>query len=130
MQSMADLKKLLSSNVINLVSTYLSRNAKYRKMPPKFRVFLSSFTPHKINKKQIYQQFGCLSALSIKREDSYPIDSPDAEFLSVDNPLINKPQTMTSITTRCEELRVVSCLGDEYIWTSGNDKIMRLYNIR
>lgn len=130
MQSIAGQKKLLNSNDISLVSNYESRNAEFQKMPPKFRVSLSSFTPHKINKKQIYQQFGCLSSSSIKTEDSYPIDSPDAEFLFVDYPFINKPQTITNITTGCEELRVVSCLGDEYTWTSGNDKIMRLYNLQ
>ncbi|XP_052708165.1 uncharacterized protein LOC128183258 [Crassostrea angulata] len=129
----ADLKKLLTSNDVSLVSAYNSRNAEFRRLPPKLTVSLPKFTPQKINKEQIYQQIGSLSALSIKTEEhGYTMDSPGAESSPPDRPLIDVPRIITDINTEyggSNELFRVSCLSDDELWTSGRDNMMRLYNL-
>nr|XP_034308093.1 uncharacterized protein LOC117683192 [Crassostrea gigas] len=129
-QTITELKTLMDSNDVSRVSAYKSRNDEFRRLPPKLTVFLPSFTPQKINKEQLYQQFGSLSASSIKTEEhGYTMESPGAESSPPDRPLIDVPRIITQINTKCEPLSV-SCLSDEEMWTCSNDNIMRLYNLR
>ncbi|XP_052677836.1 uncharacterized protein LOC128158898 [Crassostrea angulata] len=132
-QTITELKTLLDSNDVSRVSAYKSRNDEFRRWPPKLTVSLPSFTPQKINKEQLYQQFGSLSASSIKTEEhGYTMESPGAESSPPDRPLIDVPRIITQIDPKYREfnpLRSVSCLSDEEMWTCG-DNIMRLYNLR
>ncbi|XP_052686397.1 tripartite motif-containing protein 3-like [Crassostrea angulata] len=132
--TITDLKKLVDSNDVSLVSAYKSRIAEFRRLPPKLTVSLPSFTPQKINKEQLYQQFGSLSASSIKTEEQvYTMDSPDVESSPPDRPLIDVPRIITQINTEygvSNGLYSVSCLRDEELWTRGRDNKMRLYNLQ
>uniref|UniRef100_A0A8W8LKW1 Tripartite motif-containing protein 2 n=1 Tax=Magallana gigas TaxID=29159 RepID=A0A8W8LKW1_MAGGI len=131
-QTITELKTLMDSNDVSRVSAYKSRNDEFRRLPPKLTVSLPSFTPQKINKEQLYQQFGSLSASSIKTEEhGYTMESPGAESSPPDRPRIDVPRIITQIYTECGQLHSVSCLSDEEMWTCGDhDKIMRLYNLR
>lgn len=125
------LKKQLDSNDISLVSTYKSRNAEFRKLPPKVKVILPQFIPDEINKDRIYQQFGSLSPLQFTTEERiYKKQILAAELSSPDRQLICKPLTVATIPTEIDDLTNVAYLGDEKVWTSGQGNIMMLYNLR
>nr|XP_034317876.1 uncharacterized protein LOC105341155 [Crassostrea gigas]XP_034317877.1 uncharacterized protein LOC105341155 [Crassostrea gigas] len=119
---------------MNLVTAYKSRNTEFRKLPPKLKVSFPSFTPQKINKEQLYEQFGSLSSFSMNIEaHDNTMDSPGADTSASYKPLIDEPRIVKDINTDCgiqNYLRSVSCLSDEHIWTSGSDSIMRLYNLQ
>nr|XP_034305532.1 tripartite motif-containing protein 45-like [Crassostrea gigas] len=129
-QTIAELKTLLDSNDVSRVFAYKFRNDEFRRLPPKLTVSLPSFIPQKINKEQLYQQFGSLSVSSIKTEKhGFTMEFPGAESSPPDRPLIDIPQIITQIYTKYRGLFSVSCLSDEEMWTRGINKIMRLYNL-
>ncbi|XP_034306963.2 tripartite motif-containing protein 2 [Magallana gigas] len=127
-QSMATLKTLLDSSDVSLVSTYKSRNAEFRRLPPKLKVSLPNFTPQKINTEQFHKQFGSLSALLVSKEKQ-SLEPPGAVSHS-DRPMLDEPKTLVAIDTGYGYLASVCCLSDDKIWSSGTDKVMKLYSLK
>uniref|UniRef100_A0A8B8B7F9 Uncharacterized protein LOC111107657 n=1 Tax=Crassostrea virginica TaxID=6565 RepID=A0A8B8B7F9_CRAVI len=111
-----DLKRLLDTSDVCLVSEYTSRTEEFRSLPAQFQVTLPTFTPQEINREQIHQQIGSLSELVI----TYLVPM-----------LLDEPRILTDIQTECRELYSVSCLSDSKLWTCGyKDNILRLYNLQ
>nr|XP_022304503.1 uncharacterized protein LOC111111680 isoform X1 [Crassostrea virginica]XP_022304504.1 uncharacterized protein LOC111111680 isoform X1 [Crassostrea virginica] len=147
-QVILDLQKLLDSDDVCLVSEYTSRNEEFRSLPAQFQVTLPTFSPQEINREQLYQQLGSLSQLLITypltdeaartieehgslKKTPVAVSSPPARPPS-DKTLSDKPQILIDIPTTGYGLGLynVSCLSDEEIWTRGNNKIMKLYNLK
>ncbi|XP_078331575.1 uncharacterized protein LOC144625243 [Crassostrea virginica] len=110
-QIILDLKRLLDTSDVCLVSGYTSRTEEFRSLPAQFQVNLPTFTPQEINKEQIHQQIGSLSELAITF-------------------LLDEPRIITDIQTEYKRLHSVSCLSDSELWTCGYDNILRLYNLQ
>lgn len=118
---------------VSFVFAYKSRNAEYKRFPPKLVVNLPCFTPHEIYEEKISEQFGLLSAICTKTEEhGYTVHSLRADESSpLNRPFIDKPRNITEINTELRELSGVACLNNENILTiDEDDNIMRLYNLR
>ncbi|XP_022310756.2 uncharacterized protein LOC111116062 [Crassostrea virginica] len=131
-QVIQELKSLLDTSDVGLVSKYRSRIAEFRKLPNKLKISLPNLMPQKINREELLKQFGSLSPLSIETEEQgYTVPSPGAESSPPARPLLDVPRLITDIpTTGYYQLSNVSCLSDEEIWTSGDNEIMKLYNLK
>nr|XP_034318974.1 uncharacterized protein LOC117687032 [Crassostrea gigas]XP_034318975.1 uncharacterized protein LOC117687032 [Crassostrea gigas] len=135
-QSIADLKNLLNSKDVSLFFAHKSRNAEFKKMAPKLTVALPKFTANMINKEQIYQQFGSLSALLVRPEEyGCTMDSLGADTSSSNRPLVDVPRILTEINTYSQDdgfnyLHRVSCVNEQNIWIHHDDNMMRLYNLK
>ncbi|XP_062592014.1 uncharacterized protein LOC134253507 [Saccostrea cucullata] len=130
-QCIYDLKKLIHSNDVSLASTYKTRNAEFRSLPPKIKVSTPSFSPHPINTEKLHQMFGSLSALSITTEEhGYTMKTQEAVSCPPVKPLLDEPELITTIDTGYKSLYSVTCISDEEIWTRGDDTIMKLYNLQ
>ncbi|XP_078340463.1 uncharacterized protein LOC111107942 [Crassostrea virginica] len=120
-QIILDLKRLLDTSDVCLVSEYTSRTEEFRCLPAQFQVTsLPTFTPQEINREQIHRQIGSLSKLVI----TYPVGT-----------LLDEPRILTDIQTEhrgiLKSLHSVSCLSDSELWTCGDgDNILRLYNLQ
>nr|XP_022293786.1 uncharacterized protein LOC111104232 [Crassostrea virginica] len=111
-QAILDLKRLLDTSDVCLVSEYTSRTEEFWSLPAQFQVTLPTFTPQEINREQIHQQIGSLS-------------EPAITFL------LDEPRILTDIQTECRYLRSVSCLSDSELWNCGDyNDILRLYNLQ
>ncbi|XP_078340274.1 uncharacterized protein LOC144627345 [Crassostrea virginica] len=115
-QIILELKRLLDTNDVCLLSEYTSRTEEFRGLPAQFQVTLPTFTPLEINREQIHQQIGSLSKLAI----SY---------------LLDEPRILADIQTGYRRgllfnLDSVSCLSDSELWTCGVNSILRLYNLQ
>ena len=131
-QVIQDLKGILETSDVNLVSKYQSRIEQFRILPPKLRISLPTFKPIKINKEQIMNLFGSLAPLSIETEEqgySGSVPFPGAESSFPDRPWLDAPRLITELHTEYNFLYSVSCLSDDEIWTRGIDKILKLYNL-
>lgn len=122
-QIIQDLKKILESSDVCLISAYKSRNAEFKRFPPCFTLSSPIFISHQIDKEQISQQFGFLSATSTAKDDKSTLRRA----------FMDTPRITLDIATEWGDpnrLWNVSCLNDDKIWTSGYDRIMRLYNLK
>ncbi|XP_065926156.1 E3 ubiquitin-protein ligase TRIM71-like [Magallana gigas] len=132
-QTIAELKKLLNSKDVCLVSEYKSRNAEFRKLPSKLKVPLPNFRPQAIHTDQLIKQFGSLSALSFTTEEQdYSMPPQGAESFPPDRSLMDEPKVNTAIDTgyEYEHLLGVTCLNDTEVWTRGSDNMMKLFNLQ
>ncbi|XP_034328409.2 tripartite motif-containing protein 2-like [Magallana gigas] len=130
-QTVAELKKLQNSKDVCLVSGYKSKNAEFRRLPPKLKVSLPKFRPQEIHTDQLMEQFGSLSALSFTTEkQDYNMPPQGAESSPPDRSLMDEPRVITAIDTGYKYLYSVTCLNDTEVWTQGSDNMMKLFNLQ
>ena len=131
-QVIRDLKSLLDTSDVGLVSEYRSRIAEFRKQPPKVKISLPNFLPRKINRGELLEQFGSLSPFPIETEEQgYTVQSPGAQNSPPARPLLHVSLLVTDIpTTGYRKLYDMSCQSDEEIWTYVYNKNLKLYNLK
>lgn len=131
-KNIADLKNLIASNDVSVVSAHISRNAEFKKLIPKLKISLPRFTSQRINRETI--QLGSLSVVSNETtEHNFVTDSPDNDSSSSERPTIVVSFVIKEINTTSGEsggFRSVSCLNDDNIWICGQDNIMQLYSLQ
>ncbi|XP_048766824.1 E3 ubiquitin-protein ligase TRIM71-like [Ostrea edulis] len=129
-KTILDLRNILQSNDISLASAYVSRNAEFRRLPPKIQITSPTLSPLMINTETLYEMFGPLSTLSIaKRERGCIKKTPKAVSPPPLKPLLDEPLISATIDTEYRPSSV-SCLSDEEVWICGNGKTMKLNNLK
>ena len=126
-----NLKRLLESRNVNLVSKYKSSTQEFRMLPPIPKFTIPNFQPQKINREELLRQFRSLTHLSKEEEEEgYISVIKETEPSPKGRPLLRVPKLITEIDTGYVNLFGVSPLSDEEIWTCGDNKNLKLYNLR
>ncbi|XP_062602843.1 uncharacterized protein LOC134264567, partial [Saccostrea cucullata] len=101
-----------------------------KRIYPKYEEITLDLNSEKINTEQLHQMFGFLSALYITTEEhGYSRKTQEVTYPPV-KPLFDETELITAIDTGYRSLYSVTCLSDEEIWTCGNDKVIKLYNLQ
>lgn len=129
-QIIADLKELLESKDVYIVTSYHSRNAHFRRLPNEIRFTVPSFISQKINTEQLYEQFGSLSGSPLTTEFDIPIQNLSSHALLIRKAFSIDPQIIGTLQTNYENLNHVTCLSDNELWTQGKSNIMKLYDLQ
>ncbi|XP_062572382.1 uncharacterized protein LOC134234348 [Saccostrea cucullata] len=125
-------KTIDTNDLLNLFSITCNVD-KYRNLPQKIVLSLPKFTSGKI--QEISKLFGTLSPSSLSSDKhGYSMKttqiSPEAGSSPPVKQLLDEPETVTTMYTGYDRyLYNVACLSEEEIWTSGEDKAMKLYSI-
>ncbi|XP_062619825.1 tripartite motif-containing protein 55-like [Saccostrea cucullata] len=140
-KTMSDIKDEINSiemaidtNDLSKLLSVTSKVHRYRNLPLKLSLSFSKFIPEKIQEEKLSKLFGSLSLSSLTSDEhGYSMKtiqkSPEAGSSPPVKQLLDEPETVTTIDTGYRQLYNVACLNDEEIWTTGNNKTMKLYSI-
>jgi hypothetical protein len=126
-QSLITLKKMEESNEVSVTMEYRSQNQEFRKLPPRVRVSLPTFSPNAIDGEQLYKSLGSWISLSFTTdEDGYTLKKTQPSLKE----LMDEPELVATINTGYENLRSVACLSEEEFWTSARVRDMKCFNVQ
>ena len=138
-QDIIHLQNLFNSNDFCIVTVYTSRIEEFS-YPLQLNVTLPTFISQEINKEQIHKHIGILAKLAVVFptgelfENKAITTEEDGSFAKstddVVTPLIYEPLIISVIDTNFGRLNSVACFSDEEIWTLGNEKSIKLFNLQ
>ncbi|XP_061168968.1 E3 ubiquitin-protein ligase TRIM71-like [Saccostrea echinata] len=133
-RTLSSQEKILDSNEISLLLGYKSHIPKLQKLPAKISDRMPHFTPWNCEEGQFIKVFGKLTTLFITSDEhgykmKTPQQSPEIDSSPLFKYLLDKPETANLIKTEYGYLYNVVCRNDEKIWTSGNDREMKLFGV-
>nr|XP_034305060.1 uncharacterized protein LOC117682152 [Crassostrea gigas] len=126
-QTIQAIRKIEKSTEVSSTIEYSSKIREFSKLPPKVQVSLPTFIPKPIDHEKLFSLFGQITPLSTATEEN--VTSPNQPNTSV-REILDEPELVTTIKTRYKKLRSVACLNDGSIWTSGETKDIKCFNIK
>nr|XP_022302333.1 E3 ubiquitin-protein ligase TRIM71-like [Crassostrea virginica] len=121
-----ELEELTNSRNVYNVAMYTSLDETFESSLAQLHVALPRFCFRDINREALEEQFGSLSPI-------YNVRIPEGASNIQPKALLDEPkftQVMKTQYTEINKLRSVSSLKDDEVWTCGQDKVMRLYNLQ
>ncbi|XP_061176203.1 uncharacterized protein LOC133185164 [Saccostrea echinata] len=129
-QSLSEVEEILQSKEVLKSLSYEIRSDEFIKLPPKLNFKLPNFIPQN-NQGQFSKLFGSLPPLSITTEEhGYTMKTLGSMSSPPFQQLLDVPKLITTIKTEYNKLYNVTCLSDVDLLVSGNNKIMKLYNLQ
>ncbi|XP_078341345.1 uncharacterized protein LOC144627653 isoform X2 [Crassostrea virginica] len=126
-QTLNALNEMEESNKVIPTIHYSSKTEQFSKLPPKVNVSMSKFIRKQIKKEDLSSLVGKLTPFSTTLEERvFTAKKPNTSVRE----LLDEPEVLNTIKTGHRDLRSVSCLNEEQIWTSGKTTDIKCFNIQ
>nr|XP_022300408.1 uncharacterized protein LOC111108670 isoform X1 [Crassostrea virginica]XP_022300409.1 uncharacterized protein LOC111108670 isoform X1 [Crassostrea virginica]XP_022300410.1 uncharacterized protein LOC111108670 isoform X1 [Crassostrea virginica] len=126
-QTLLALNEMEESNEVSPTIHYRSKNEEFSKLPPKVNVSIPKYIPKQIEREALRNLIGKITPLStILEERVFTAKKPNTSVRE----LLDKPEVLNTINTGHANLRSVTCLNEEQIWTSGETADIKCFNIQ
>ncbi|XP_065938040.1 uncharacterized protein [Magallana gigas] len=126
-ETLQTIRKIEKSTEVSSTIEYSSKIREFSKLPPKVKVTLPTFIPKPIDREKLCSLFGQITPLSTATEENVlSLNQPNTSVRE----LLDEPELVATIQTGHEKLRSVTCLNDDRIWTSGETKDIKCFNIK
>ena len=126
-QASIDLNEMVISNEVYPTINYNSKNQDFFKLPAKLSVSMPKFIPKQIDMEELCCLIGKLTPLSMTQDERvFTTQTPNTSVRK----LLEEPENLITIKTEHENLRNVTCLDEEQIWTSGETADIKCFNIQ
>ncbi|XP_065938061.1 tripartite motif-containing protein 2-like [Magallana gigas] len=126
-ETLQTIRKIEKSTEVSSTIEYSSKIREFSKFPPKVQVSLPTFIPKPIDHEKLYSLFGQITPLSTATEENVlSLNQPKTSFRE----LLDEPELVATIQTGYKELRTVTCLNKDRIWTCGETNDIKCFNIK
>ncbi|XP_078309897.1 uncharacterized protein LOC111108670 [Crassostrea virginica] len=126
-QTLIALTEMEESNEISSTIHYSSKNEEFRKLPPKVNVSIPKYISKQRENEYVCTLIGKLTPFSsILEERVFTAKKPNTSVRE----LMDEPEVLNTIMTGLANLRSVTCLNEEQIWTSGQTADIKCFNIQ
>ena len=126
-QSLLSLREMEESNEVSSTIQYSSENEKFGMIPPKLKIIMPKFIPKQIQRERLRDVFGEVTSLTTTIQDKeHTSKKPNTSVRE----LLDEPKVLSTIKTGLKNLRSVTCLNEEQIWTSGETADIKCFNIQ
>nr|XP_022297236.1 uncharacterized protein LOC111106732 isoform X2 [Crassostrea virginica] len=125
-QTLIALNDMEESNKVIPTIHYSSKNEQFSKLPPKVNVSMPKIIRKQIKKEELGDLVGKLTPFSTVLEER--VFTAKKQNTSV-RELLDEPKVVNTVNTGHGDLRSVSCLNREQIWTSGMTADIKCFNI-
>uniref|UniRef100_K1Q5U1 Tripartite motif-containing protein 3 n=1 Tax=Magallana gigas TaxID=29159 RepID=K1Q5U1_MAGGI len=126
-QTQLALKEIEKSTDVAATIGYISKIGVFSKTPFKVEVYLPKFIPKAIDREKLYNLYGQITPLSTATgENALSLKQPKISARNI----LDEPEVVATIQTGYENLRSVTCLNENKIWTCEWANNIKCFNIK
>uniref|UniRef100_K1Q874 Tripartite motif-containing protein 3 n=1 Tax=Magallana gigas TaxID=29159 RepID=K1Q874_MAGGI len=126
-QTLLAIGEIKKSTEVSPTIEYSSKIREFSKLPPKLKITLPTFIPKPLGHEKLYNMFGQITPLSTATEENVlSLNKPNTSVRE----LLDEPELVATIQTGYEQLRSVTYLNEDCIWTFGSTKDIKCFNMK